>query len=74
MSDGRLRRLLGSSRPDPGCDAGFRVMDRYVEALVRGDDVARAFPELAAHLESCVACCEDVEGLLAACRRTQGNP
>ena len=70
MSDERLRRLLGNARRDLGCDAGFDVLDRYAEAQLRGDDVARAFPEIVAHLENCAACREDVEGLLAALRPT----
>jgi hypothetical protein len=70
MSDERLRRLLGNARRDLGCDAGFAVMDRYAEALLRGENVNQSFPELVAHLENCAACREDVEGLVAALRRT----
>jgi hypothetical protein len=70
MSDERLRRLLGNARRDLGCDAGFAVMDRYAEALLRGEDVERTFPELVAHLENCAACREDLDGLLAALRPT----
>jgi len=70
MSDERLRRLLGNARRDLGCEAGFAVMDRYVEALRQGENVLQAFPELVAHLENCSACREDVEGLLAALRQT----
>jgi len=69
MSIERLRRLLGNARRDRGCDAGFAVMDQYVEALQRGGDVDRMFPELVAHLENCPACREDVDGLLAALRQ-----
>jgi hypothetical protein len=70
MSDERLRRLLGNARRDLGCDAGFDVLDRYAEAQLRGNDVARAFPEIVAHVENCAACREDVEGLLAVLRQT----
>jgi hypothetical protein len=70
MSDTRLRKLLGNARADRGCDAGFDAMDRYAEALLRGDDAERAFPELVAHLENCPDCREDVDGLLAALRAT----
>jgi hypothetical protein len=69
MSDERLRRLLGNTHRDPGCDEGFEVMDQYVEALLRGENVDQTFPEVFAHLENCVACREDVEGLLAILRR-----
>ncbi len=70
MSNERPRRLLGNARRDSGCDAGFAVMDRYVEAALRGENVERVFPEVVAHLENCTACREDVEGLLAAIRHT----
>jgi hypothetical protein len=70
MSDERLRRLLGNARGDPGCDAGFEMLDRYAEARLQGDDVEQAFPEIVVHLENCAACREDVEGLLAALRQT----
>jgi hypothetical protein len=66
MNEERLRKLLGNARRDLGCDAGFAVMDRCAEALLKGKDVERAFPELVAHLENCAGCCEDMEGLLAA--------
>ena len=70
MSDERLRQLLGNARKDSGCDAGFAVMDRYADALLRGENVEEAFPEIVAHLENCSTCRDDVEGLLAAVRHT----
>ncbi len=70
MSNEGLRRLLGNARRDSGCDVGFAVMDRHVEAVLRGENVERVFPEVVAHLENCTACREDVEGLLAAIRHT----
>ena len=44
MSADRLRTLLGNARRDLGCEAAFEVMDRYAEALFRGEDVEQAFP------------------------------
>ncbi len=70
MSDKRLRKLLGTARRDLGCEAGFDVIHRYAEALLRGENVEQAFPEIVVHLENCTACREDVDGLLAAIRRT----
>lgn len=70
MSDERLRKWLGNARRDLGCEAGFEVIHRYAEALLRGENVEPAFPEVVAHLENCTACREDVEGLLAALRQT----
>lgn len=68
MTDDRLRRWLGNVHRDPGCEAGFNVLDQYVDALLRGEDVTSAFPDVAAHIENCAACREDTEGLLAALR------
>ena len=68
MSDDLRSRLLGSGFRDPGCDAGFAVLDQFAEAVLRGDDVARLFPGVVAHLAGCVACKEDTEGLIAALR------
>jgi hypothetical protein len=70
MSDERLRKWLGNARRDLGCEGGFAVVDRYAEALLRGENVEQVFPEVVAHLENCIACREDVEGLLAALRQT----
>lgn len=60
------RALLGGREPDPGCEATFEELDRYVEAVLAGGDVAQQFPGIVAHLASCDACREDAEGLLAA--------
>ena len=70
MKNEKLRdRLLGGDARDPGCEACFELLDLYAEALLRGDDVTHRFPEVVAHLESCEACSEDTEGLVAALRR-----
>jgi hypothetical protein len=63
-----MDHLLGSSEPDPGCEACFELLDQYAEALLRGDDAERLFPQLVAHIASCPACREDTEGLIAALR------
>lgn len=61
-----LERLLGRPGRDPGCDLGFSQLDRYCDALRRGEDVERQFPDLVRHIQNCPACREDTEGLLAA--------
>ena len=68
MSDDLRNRLLGSGHRDAGCDAGFEVLDQFAEAVLRGEDVARLFPGVVAHLVGCVACKEDTEGLIASLR------
>ena len=64
-------RLLGSGDRDSGCEAGFEVLDAFVEAILRGDDVEAKFPGVVAHLAGCPACREDTEGLIAALRRAE---
>lgn len=66
MTDRPAFQSLGTSGGDAGCEAVFEALDRYVEALLRGADVAATFVNVRTHLRSCVACGEDVEGLLAA--------
>jgi hypothetical protein len=60
-----LRRLLGSTGPDIGCDACFDELDRYVELEVVGSDAEAAVPGMRAHLEGCPACAEEHDSLLA---------
>lgn len=60
-----LGRLLGPAEPEIGCDACFDLLDRYVEAELRGEDVDAAVPGLRAHLDGCPACREEHESLRA---------
>lgn len=69
MSEDLRNRLLGGGPRDSGCDAGFEVVELYVEAVLRGDDANRLFPEIVAHMAGCAACREDIEGMIAALRR-----
>lgn len=68
MTNLPLSWLLAIRGDDPGCDAVFEALDRYVEAVLHGEDVTAAFAWLALHLRNCIACHEDTEGLLAALR------
>jgi hypothetical protein len=60
-----LVRLLGSGRPEIGCDECFAEIDRYVELELAGADTEAAVPGLAAHLVGCPACREEYESLRA---------
>lgn len=64
-----LRRLLGPSAPELGCEECFELVDRYVEAELRGDDADALVPGMAAHLAGCPACAEEHASLLALARR-----
>ena len=76
MSDGLpLRRWLGTSGRDPGCDAAFAELDEYVDAVLREDDgIDQKFADLIRHAGNCDACREDTEGLLAAMRELTPPP
>jgi hypothetical protein len=60
-----LRRLLGPSEREVGCDECFAELDRYVEVELTGADADAAVPGLRAHLSGCAACREDYESLRA---------
>jgi hypothetical protein len=60
-----LRRLLGPSEPEIGCDECFELLNRYVELELANEDPDRAIPGLRAHLEGCPACREEHESLRA---------
>ena len=76
MKRDQLDTLLGTADYDPGCDAAFEQLHRYCDAVRRGADVAREFPEIVTHLRNCPACRQDTEGLLAVldAEEAAGNP
>lgn len=70
MTESQLRRLLGSTAPDPGCEASGELMDEYCELVCRGDTLSDRYAEFLTHIVNCTACREDTESLLA-CLREQ---
>ena len=66
-----LDYLLGAGSDDPGCEAAFDVIDEYVEAVLRGEDVTKRYANVVAHLQGCDACRRDVEGFIAAMREIE---
>jgi hypothetical protein len=60
-----LRRLLGPTEPEIGCDECFEQLDRYVELELAGEDADGVVPGLRAHLAGCPACREEHESLRA---------
>ena len=63
-----LDELLHVDPADPGCEAGFEIIDQYVELELAGQNAAAQFPGLAAHLRSCPACQVDHDGMVYAAR------
>jgi len=74
MTHRLLPDLLGTGDHDSGCDAAFELMDQYVEAIRRGEDVAGRYAGFVAHIRNCAACREDTEGLLAALDHLEPPP
>lgn len=66
MNDYRdsLDELLTADPIDKGCEAGYPVLDEYVELELSGRDPTLTFPGVSAHLRSCPACRADHDGLL----------
>jgi hypothetical protein len=66
-----LDRFLQTDPRDVGCEQALRILHIYVEAVLddeSGNEVARRYPGVTAHLLSCGPCTEDYEGLLLAAR------
>jgi hypothetical protein len=66
LTTGALRSLTTDPGPWLSCDDCFRLVDRFVEAVLDGG-AAHSAPELAAmpaHLAGCSACAEEATTLL----------
>ena len=64
-----LERFLDTNPEDVGCDEALRVLHIYAELVLddeSGEEAARRYPGVAAHLLACGPCADDLEGLLAA--------
>ena len=67
-----LEQLLGPTRPEVGCDECFAQLDGYVELELAGVDAAERMPRLAAHLQGCPVCREELDDLLEFLRSDSG--
>ena len=63
-----LDELLLADPRDPGCQAGFEIIDQYVELELTGKDPSAHYPGPAAHLRSCPACRLDHDGIIDTAR------
>lgn len=61
-----LDRLLTTDPADAGCDHAMQLLHVYAELLAADQDAAHHHPDVAAHLDACGPCAQDLAGLLAA--------
>jgi hypothetical protein len=59
-----VRRLTTDPGPWLSCDDCFRLVDRYVEALLAGGALDPELAAMPAHLAGCSACSEEAATLL----------
>lgn len=63
-----LRKTLPSleqtREEEYSCDEVYDLLDQYVEAVQRGEDMAELMPLVKHHLDMCVDCHEEYEALL----------
>ena len=64
-----VKRLLGSSGADAGCERTLALLAEYVEGELTGLDVDGLLPAVAKHLRNCPACAEDYQGLTGLARK-----
>lgn len=63
-----LAGLLAVTPGDAGCEVTFQEVDSYVSSELSGGDPRRDLAAVRVHLDSCAACQQDYQGLLAASR------
>jgi len=61
-----LNDLLQTAPNDLGCDATAKFFEQVAEAIVAGLTPEQFFPQAVAHLRVCIACQEDLAGLVDA--------
>lgn len=71
MSDPQdlLRRVLGTTGDDAGCERTLEVLDEYVEHQLAGRSAVARYPDVATHLAACPDCAEDRQALMDLVRR-----
>ncbi len=67
-----LVQMLGqTAEVEYTCEDAHRLLDEYVECVLRGEDVSKLMPLVHKHLQMCPDCREEYEALL---RIMQANP
>jgi hypothetical protein len=66
----RFERFLTTNPADAGCDETRRQLHVYAESVLAGRP---SHPGIAAHLQDCPPCADELEGLLAAITAPRGD-
>ena len=61
---GILHILIKTHDEELDCDEVYELLDQFVEAKVRGEDVSEAMPLMLRHLDLCRDCFEEYEALM----------
>jgi hypothetical protein len=68
-------RFLRTDPSDAGCGGAMEVMDVYADlAVVDEQTAAQRYPGVAAHLQVCDPCAEDLAGLMTLIRANGHGP
>jgi hypothetical protein len=59
-----LQSLAMTEEQEVSCDEVFAVLDRFVEAVLRGENVLLFMPLIRQHLDMCPDCREEYEALM----------
>lgn len=64
-----LERFLNTDPRDAGCGLTMAQLHVYAELVLHdADEARRRHPDIAAHIDACEPCAEDLAGVLAALR------
>ncbi len=67
-------QMVAATQPvEIGCDDCFEQLDRFAELTRAGQSAADVLPLVQQHLEHCIDCREEFEGLLAALTASVGT-
>lgn len=66
LDAGQRERFLRTDSRDVGCDEAMAVLPVYADLAAADRNAAGRYPGMAAHLEACGPCAEDLAGLLLA--------
>ena len=69
---GILETLTRTHEKELDCDEVYKVIDQFVDAKVRGEDVSEVMPLVLQHLQLCRDCLEEYEALLRVIEAEEG--